>query len=161
MVKSILSEKIEIRTSRIHKKGLFAKESFQKGEIVFIKGGYVLKKDEIFSSGIIDSYHPIADNCYLGATNAKEEASIKLTVNHSCTPNCGIRGEITFIAIRDIKINEELTFDYAFLDNENYSFKCNCQLSNCRRVITGYDWKIEGIQKKYRSYFAQYLKEKI
>lgn len=161
MVKSILSDKVEIRESITHKKGMFAKKTIKKGEIVFIKGGHILKREQIFSSGIINSYHPIDDLYYIGATNAKEENDIKLYVNHSCNPNCGIRGEITFVVIRNIEESEELTIDYAFLDNEDYNFECNCGASNCRRVITGRDWKIKEIQDKYFDYFATYLKEKI
>ena len=161
MVKSILSDKVKIYESRTHKRGMVAKEPFQKGEIVFIKGGHILKKEQIFSSGVINSYHPIDDKYYLGATNAEEEDKIKLYVNHSCNPNCGIRGEITFVAIRDIEIDEELTIDYAFLDNEDYTFKCTCGATNCQKVITGKDWELIEIQEKYFEYFATYLKEKI
>lgn len=161
MVKSFLSDKIVIRESKSHGKGMFAKEAFQKGEIVFIKGGHILKREQIFSSSIINSYHPIDDMYYLGATNAEEEDCIKLFVNHSCNPNCGIRGEITFVAIRDIAANEELTIDYALLDNEDYSFKCTCGGNDCRSNVTGKDWRIKEIQKKYFEYFATYLKEKI
>lgn len=161
MVKSFLSDKIEIRESNTHNKGLFAKEMIKKGEIVFIKGGHILKKDKIFSSGIINSYHPIDDEYYLGATNALEEEGVKLYINHSCNPNCGIRGEITFIALMDVNIDMELTIDYAFLDNEEYLFKCTCMENNCRKVVTGKDWKIKEIQHKYLQYFATYLREKI
>ena len=86
---------------------------------------------------------------------------VKLFNNHSCNPNCGMRGEITFVAIRDICVGEELTCDYAFIDNEDYSFKCNCGAENCRGVIMGRDWKIKRLQEEYYPYFAQYLKEKM
>ena len=72
-----------------------------------------------------------------------------------------MHGEITFIAIRDIQPNEELTIDYAFIDNENYSFECHSGSRHCRHIITGYDWKIKKLQVKYYPYFAQYLKDKI
>ena len=72
-----------------------------------------------------------------------------------------MHGEITFIAIRDIQPNEELTIDYAFIDNENYSFECHCGSRHCRHIITGHDWKIKKLQVKYYPYFAQYLKDKI
>ncbi len=57
--------------------------------------------------------------------------------------------------------DEELTVDYAFIDNEDYSFKCTCGSTNCRGTITGFDWKIKELQEKYYDYFAQYLKDKI
>ena len=76
--------------------------------------------------------------------------------NHSCNPNCGLRGEITFVAIRDIAADEELTIDYAFVDNEDYSFTCTCGEKCCRSVVTGRDWKRKEIQEKYLPYFAAY-----
>lgn len=161
MIKSRLSNKVEIRSKSLKRKGIFAKEDIKKGEIVFIKGGHILTRDEIFSSGIINSYFPISDEYFLGATNKEEEDSIKLYQNHSCNPNVGLHGEITFIAMKDIKKNEELTVDYAFIDNEDYSFKCTCGSKSCRETITGFDWKIKELQDKYYDYFAQYLKDKI
>lgn len=161
MVKSILSEKVEIRNNALNKKGIFAKENIKKGDVVFIKGGHLLTRDKMYSAGVINSYFPINDEYFLGAKTKEEEEAIKLYENHSCNPNCGIRGEITFVAMRDIKKDEELTVDYAFIDNEDYSFECTCGSPNCRKIITGYDWKIKELQDKYYDYFAQYLKEKI
>lgn len=161
MLKSVLSNKVEIRTNSLNGKGIFAKENIKKGEIVFIKGGHILTRDEIFSSGVINSYFPISDEYFLGATNKDEEDQIKLYQNHSCNPNVGLHGEITFIAMRDIDKGEELTVDYAFIDNEDYSFECTCGSNNCRKTITGFDWKIKELQDKYYEHFAQYLKDKI
>ncbi len=161
MIKSILSNKVEIRDNGLNGKGIFAKEFIKKGEMVFIKGGHILTKNEVFSTGIINSYFPISDEYFLGAKNKDEEDDIKLYQNHSCNPNCGLHGEITFIAMRDINKDEELTTDYAFIDNEDYKFQCTCGSKNCRGTITGFDWKIKELQDKYYDYFAQYLKDKI
>lgn len=128
---------------------------------MYIKGGHILKKDDLFSSKEINSYLPISDDYYIGATLRDEEDAIKLYNNHSCDPNCGMHGEITFVAIRDIPKGEELTVDYAFIDNEDYSFRCNCGSSKCRHVVTGFDWKNKELQEKCYPFFAQYLKDKI
>ena len=127
MIKSVLSPKVEIRVNSLNGKGIFAKESIKSGEIVFIKGGHILTRDKIYSSGVINSYFPISDEYFLAAQNK----------------------------------DEELTVDYAFIDNEDYSFKCTCGSTNCRGTITGFDWKIKELQEKYYDYFAQYLKDKI
>lgn len=161
MIESKLSPKVEVRDKSLNGQGIFAKEDIKKGEIVFIKGGHILTRNEIFSSGVINSYFPISDEYYLGAKNKEEEDKIKLYQNHSCNPNVGLHGEITFVAMRDIHKDEELTVDYAFIDNEEYSFKCTCGSDNCRGTITGFDWKIKDLQEKYYNYFAQYLKDKI
>lgn len=127
MIKSVLSPKVEVRTNSLNGKGIFAKEIIKAGEIVFIKGGHILTRDKIYSSGVINSYFPISDEYFLAAQNK----------------------------------DEELTVDYAFIDNEDYSFKCTCGSTNCRGTITGFDWKIKELQEKYYDYFAQYLKDKI
>jgi len=161
VIKSIVSPKTEIRKANIDGLGTFAKEDITKGEILFIRGGHLLKREEMFYYKQIDGYWPITDEYFLAATNAKEFKKIKIYVNHSCNPNCGLRGEITGVAMRDIKQGEEITMDYAMLDNENSKFECTCGSSTCRKTITGFDWKIKELQEKYFDYFASYLKEKI
>lgn len=161
MVKSFISPKINIRQSQIHGVGMFPVEPIVKGEIVFIHGGHIVSKENLFYSEIISSYLPLGDDYFIGATNKDEEKDVELFVNHSCDPNCGVRGEISFVALRDILIGEELTIDYAMVDNEEYKFNCNCNLMNCRKEITGFDWKIIGLREKYKGFFARYLSDKI
>lgn len=160
-MKSVLSNKVEVRASSINKKGMFAKEYIHAGEMVYIKGGHILSRDDLYSSEVINSYLTISDNHFIGAVSAEEEEFVKLYNNHSCDPNCGMHGEITFVAIRDILPGEELTVDYAFIDNEDYSFECHCGAIKCRHTVTGFDWKIKRLQDEYYPYFAQYLKDKI
>lgn len=160
-LKSFISPKVEVRGSKVNGMGMFAKENIRTGEVVFIKGGHILTKEQVFSSGVINSYLPIDDNYVIGATNKDEEASVKLYNNHSCDPNCGVRGEITFVAMTDIVKNNELTIDYCMVDNEDYTFDCKCGSSNCRKKINGFDWKQKKLQQKYKGYFARYLQDKI
>ena len=161
MLKSYIAESVEIRSSSVHGRGMCAKKKINKGEVVFVKGGYILSKEQLFTSTEINSYLPIDDMLFIGAISKTEEEDIKLYINHSCVPNCGLRGDITFIAINDIEADEELTCDYAFIDNEEYSFECKCGKNECRKIITGKDWMIKRLQEKYFKYFACYLKEKI
>lgn len=160
-VRSYVSQKIQIQQSPIHGLGMFAIEHISEGEIVFIKGGHVLRRQDVFASGSISSYLPIDDDYVLGAADADEEEGIKLYVNHSCNPNCGVRGEITFVAMRDISPGEEITIDYAMVDNEDYEFVCRCGSKNCRGKVTGFDWKLPDLQQKYRGFFSRYLVEKM
>jgi SET domain-containing protein len=160
-IKSYISPKIVIYKSEIHGSGMFAKNNIRKGEIVFIKGGYILTKEELFSTEKIGSYLPIDDDYFIGSRNKDEEDGIKLFVNHSCKPNCGLRGEITFVAMRDVRKGEELTCDYAMIDDDDYEFACHCGSEHCRKKITGFDWKIKYLQRKYSGYFARYLIDKI
>jgi uncharacterized protein len=159
--KSMLSPKVEIKNSTLNGMGMFAKENIKKGEIVFIKGGHILTRKQVFSSRVINSYLPIDDDYVIGATSKEEEALVKLYINHSCDPNCGVRGEITFVAMTDIVKNTELTIDYCMVDNEDYSMDCTCGSLDCRKKISGFDWKLKNLQNKYTGYFARYLQDKI
>jgi len=161
MIKSFVSDKVEIKESPVNGVGMFAKESIKAGEITFVKGGHILRRKEMSSSGVISSYLPIADDLFLAARTKAQEKGVKLYINHSCDPNCGLRGEISFVAMRDITKGEELTIDYAMVDNEDYKIECHCGSDNCRKTITGFDWKIKELQNKYSNYFAEYLKQKL
>lgn len=161
LVQSFVSPKITIRDSKIHGLGLFAISPIEKGEVVFIKGGHIVSKEELYFDKTINSYLPIDDLFFIGAISEEEEEKVKLYQNHSCEPNCGIRGEITFVALRKIEEGEELTCDYATIDNEEYEFECNCGSDTCRKKITGFDWKISALQEKYANHFARYLRDKI
>lgn len=71
-MRSRISHKVEVRKSDINKSGMFAIEHIYKGEIVYVKGGHILTRDEIFSSAVINSYLPISDDYYMGALNYEE-----------------------------------------------------------------------------------------
>jgi hypothetical protein len=73
----------------------------------------------------------------------------------------GIKGQIVFLAMRDISAGEELTLDYATIDQGSEPMACRCGAEGCRGLITGQDWRNPGLQQKYGSYFAWYLLEKI
>ena len=160
-MKSYISSKIKLQESSIHGTGMFAVDFIDKGEVVFIKGGHILRREEMFASGPAESYLPIDDFFVVGARSPVEECASKLFVNHSCDPNCGVRGEITFVALRTVHVGEEVTIDYAMVDNEAYEFPCNCGSPTCRGRVTGYDWKREELQRKYGRFFARYLHDKI
>jgi hypothetical protein len=79
-------------------------------------------------------------------------------INHSCEPNCGIAGTSSVQALRDIEIDEELTFDYAMSDSSQYDeFICRCGKEKCREKITGMDWQKKDLQTSYKSYFSSYI----
>jgi D-alanine-D-alanine ligase-like ATP-grasp enzyme len=57
--------------------------------------------------------------------------------NHSCDANTSYDG-LNVLAVRNIKIGEELTLDYAhFLDENMEPFQCQCNADGCRGLIMG------------------------
>jgi len=161
---SYRSPKTEVRESKIHGRGLFAKADIAKDEIVAVKGGHIVDR-ETLQREITPRLGPVEiqidDNLFIAPVNADERELSMLYSNHSCDPNIGLRGEITFLAMRDIPAGEELTHDWAMTDNDDYSVECNCGASNCRKTLTGKDWRRPELQKKYGGYFSAYLARKI
>ena len=161
---SYLSPKTEVRESKIHGHGLFAMADIAKGEIVAIKGGHIVDR-ETLRRDITPKLGPveiqIGDDLFIAPVTGEERELSMLYSNHSCDANIGMRGEITFVAMRDIRAGQELTHDWCTTDDDDYSVKCNCRSSNCRGTLTGKDWQRPDLQKRYAGYFSSYLAEKI
>ena len=84
----------------------------------------------------------------------------KLFINHSCAPNVGILGQIIFVAMRDVRAGEELTYDWAMEENIPARTECRCGAPTCRKILTGRDWTKPTLRRKYRRYLSAYLGEK-
>jgi hypothetical protein len=71
-------------------------------------------------------------------------------------------GSTLLVAMRDIEIGDELSFDYATCDDSDYDeFTCSCGSTLCRGTVTGLDWKLADLRKKYDGWFSAYLAKKI
>ena len=160
---SYISPKAEVRGSPIHGRGLFARAPFARGEVVCVKGGYVFDRSTLkampgwYKSAEIQ----VAQDLFIGPLSEEEREGSMLFSNHSCEPNIGVRGQIVFVALRDIEAGEELTHDWATTDDDEYELDCRCGAPACRKLITGRDWRKPELQRKYRGYFSSYLAEKI
>ncbi len=141
----------ELREISEKGEGVFATKEFTVGGIVMI--GVI--KD------VLNGNHSHASQ--IGENEYVLHAGLIIKVNHSCDPNCGIRvnktGAHDFVAIKNIHVNEEITFDYAM---RNYSInffpkKCMCGSKRCRGNITGWkDLSLEN-KKEYEYFVAPYL----
>ena len=168
MKRSWLNPSLEVRRSTIHGKGIFAKSNIKKGERLVIFGGDIMLIDEIDDLPERLQHYPmqIEERFVLGSRNATRPEAVDF-FNHSCEPNCGFKGQIFLVAMRDVERDEEITFDYAMVVSESihsdvvFEMQCTCGAQSCRRIITEGDWKIPKLRKKYDGYFSQYLQEKI
>src|SRR5215469_6779680 len=159
---SYISPKAAVKPSPIHGRGLFAVEPISAGEIVCVKGGHIFerkqlgKANELFGPAEIQ----IAENLFIGPLDTGSREGSMLFTNHSCDPNIGVQGQIVFVAMRDIAAGEELTHDWATTDNDSYEMECHCGAANCRKNITGQDWRNPELQRKYDRFMSSYLQEK-
>src|SRR5262245_41771054 len=160
---SWFSPKTVKRPSPIHGRGLFAREAIGAGEIIAVKGGaimdfasFALVRDEVSPAEI-----QIEDGLYIAPRSAEEVEANILCLNHSCNPNVGVRGQITFVAMRDIPTGAELTIDYAMIDGDPAErMACACGAPECRQLINGDDWRLQELQWRYAGYFSRYLQDR-
>ena len=161
---SYRSPKTEVRESKIHGRGLFATAEIAKDEIVAVKGGHIIN-GKTLREQVTPHLGPVEiqidQDLFIAPVTEEEREDSMLYSNHSCNPNLGMRGEITFVAMRDIRAGEELTHDWATTDDDDYSAECKCGAPNCRKILTGKDWQRADLQKRYAGYFSAYLARKI
>ena len=163
-VTSWFDPRTEKRTSSIQGRGLFARHAIPAGTIVAVKGGSIM--DASAFARVRDHVSPaeiqIEDALYIAPRSADEVEANILCLNHSCDPNVGVRGQITFVAIRDIADGAELTIDYAMIDGDPAErMECACGAAGCRRLVTGDDWRRPELQARYAGYFSRYIADRI
>jgi len=160
---SWFNPKTEKRVSLIQGRGLFARAAISAGEIVAVKGGTIM--DAAAFARVREAVSPaeiqIEDSLYIVPGSVEEVEANLLCLNHSCRPNVGVRGQITFVAMRDIPAAAELTIDYVMIDgNPEERMACSCGAPECRHMITGNDWRLRELQQRYAGYFSRYIQDR-
>lgn len=158
---SYLSSKAESRQKAdVSGRGIFALQQIKKGELIAMFGGIVYQWDEFRTLPEIERSLclQVDDDLFLVPRPIGEGDY----VNHCCDPNAGLSGQIGLVAMRDISAGEEIRFDYAMCDTVAYDeFPCSCGTPNCRKSVTGSDWKLPELQYRYAGYFAPHVQRKI
>ena len=169
---SWINPKVRTRERETTGKGLYAHELIGAGEIVVVQGGRIIGNSQIdhaenlrysehcfqiekgFFIGPADSESPVLEGAFL--------------MNHSCNPSCGLKGQISFVSMRDIYPGEQLTFDHAMTDAtypgaafEDVDIDCRCGSDMCRNKITHSDWQRKELQDRYKGYFSMYVQSLI
>ena len=157
------SPRTEVRASPIQGRGLFARAPLRRGELVAMKGGYVLTRAawRELEPALGPAEIQIDEDLVIGPVRGEEREGAMLFTNHSCEPNVAIQGQIAFVAMRDIAAGEELTHDWATTDDGDYEMTCRCGAPSCRGVITGKDWTKPELQRRYAGWFCWFLQRKI
>lgn len=170
-----LSPKVELRSSAIAGMGLFAKELIKAGEIIWADDTYPHTKHVVdvdtlntWPEDKRDWYlhwaYQIDFDKYCGPlTDEEVAADASVFQNHSCDPTSWFDGDFVMTARRDIRPDEEITFDYAMTETylEWSTFECGCGSTECRKVITGNDYLRIDVQKKYDGHFISYIQQRI
>ena len=163
MVKTWRSPKIRVSDATLAGRGVVAVEKIARDEIVAIKAGHVITRAELAEATAAagDMALQIDDDFYLAPRQPEDVENMSVFINHSCDPNVGFRGQVVYVAMRDIAAGEELCHDYAMERSDDYALDCHCGSRLCRGKVTGNDWKLPELQRRYGDYFSIYLRNKI
>lgn len=134
--------------------GVFAAREFASGDVVMMDfdGDFY---DQVLSyreacERMIDLKYPLQVGRDLFRVPS---GSIDDFTNHSCDPSTGIRlyrrGTI-ILAIQEIKVHDEITFDYStYLNNPYEKIICHCGARKCRGIIGNFSTLPEDLQQHY------------
>jgi len=139
---------IEVRSSRIHGRGVFALRRIRKGmRIIEYLGERIThaKADRRYADHDENDNHTFLFSVDRGLViDAAVGGNDARFINHSCGPNCESvieRRRVFIDALRDIEPGEELSYDYQIgrerddPPNVDEIYACRCGVSECRGTM--------------------------
>ncbi len=160
MPASYLSPKAAPRRTGSGVGAVVALEAIAAGDVVGAFGGRCIDRREIRELPMSASERSVQidDELYM----IDDGAEVVSHIGHSCHPNCGLRGAVLVVAMRDIVAGEILTFDRAMTEGSDvHERECQCGAGECRGKVTGDDWMLPELQLRYRGFFSPYLARRI
>jgi SET domain-containing protein len=140
--------RIEVQSSRVHGKGVFALCHMAAGETVIEYVGEIISMAQALSRHPHDPQDPnhtfyfqLADGRVIDGLFG---GNVSRWINHSCRPNCvpdEVKGRIFIKTRRPVFRGEELTFDYDLVSDEPMSdelrlrYACRCGAKKCRGTM--------------------------
>ena len=146
----------KIKKSKIDNRGLYAATNIKKNTKIIEYKGKIITVKETETNPKFDNDKAI----YLFNLNKKYDLdgdfkyNTARLINHSCDPNCEVDGvglKLWIYAVKDIKKNEELTYDYGFSFDKDYKdFPCRCGAKKCVGFIVNSQsrWRIKKLRKR-------------
>lgn len=131
-------------------KAVFAGRDIKAGEFICEFTGPLCSMEEYLKlhDPANNHYLQIDDDRFMGPSGSADDL-----INHSCNPNGGLvyrDGAVKYIAIRDIREGEELSFDYSTtMDEDGWEMDCLCGDPACRKKVRDFKHLPAEIQEKY------------
>jgi hypothetical protein len=143
-------------------RGLFAIENLEKDETVAEFDGdiYTALRCSLLPN---DPPQYIRDHVVQFSETQYRFGKYGVLINHSCEPNCGVKGkdkDFRIVTMRPIEKGEELTWDYDMTEDSDWEMECKCEKPSCRKIIGAHRNLPSDIRKKYKGYIQEYLIKK-
>ncbi len=151
---------VEVASSQTGQQ-VVASQLISKDEVLAVFGGRIVHQSQLsrLSFEQVRTALQVEDQFYLAAIESPGPA---YAFTHCCNPNAGFHGQITLVAIRDIKPGEVVCFDRAmFQSGLSASTPCTCGSTNCRQKISSQDWLNAELWERYNNYYSPYLQRNI
>jgi SET domain-containing protein len=147
------SKKVELKKTKKFGRAVFAKAEIPKGHLIATFDGPFYDNDfDDWTEDLLN--HAI--QC--GPSLWRDSKGLARYLNHSCDPNCGIKGRFKVVAMRNIKKGEQITWDYEMTEKSNWwKMKCQCGSANCRKKIGNYKNLPKGQRRKYSGFISSWL----
>ena len=141
----------KIQKSKIDNNGLYASKDIKKGTKIIEYKGKIISVKQSETDPKFDNNKAI----YLFNLNKRYDLdgdfkfNTARLINHSCDPNCEVTGsglKVWVYSVKDIKQDDELSYDYGFSFDEDYkNYPCRCGSKNCCGYIVreGSRWRIK------------------
>ena len=147
MSRGNIDSRIEVRSSGIHGKGVYAKKRIRKGGAIIEYTGERISEDDAN-----ERYHDtpstylfmVDDDVFIDGLSGGNEARF---INHSCKPNCIAYLEddncVVIHALKNIQPGVELTYDYQLTDESPApeatptDYTCRCGTQVCKGTMMG------------------------
>jgi hypothetical protein len=131
---SSMSEKLEVRRSKIYGRGCFALVHFPKRRKIAAYEGELIRGKRRIQARVdgqeVVKVIWINDHVAIDGDVGGNQTAF---INHSCEPNAYMRSapgnKVIFFALRDIEKGEEITIDYR---DPEHPEVCRCGASRCR-----------------------------
>lgn len=127
--------KVKIKGSDIEGKGVFATVDMKNGE-------WLLDMDDshvVEDMNSLTQYQREYECDWLGDGKTILMKAPEKHINHSCDPNTYVKTENNIrkvIAMKDIRADEEITYDYAINGYYDSDILCRCGSKNCRGTLS-------------------------
>ena len=144
----VRGRRLQVRKSGVHGKGVFVVQPIRKGEAFIEYIGEVIDWPEALRRHPHDPSQP-DHTFYFHLDGGKVidglvGGNASRWINHACAPNCEAEeaeGRVWLKALRNLKVGEELFFDYGLVIDERHTaalkkrFECRCGAKACRGTM--------------------------
>ena len=152
----MLHPAIKKQKSPVHGWGLFATEVIPKGTIVWSEDD---DSPRYTFEALVQLPPEVSNLCHVAGGVYILGSGDSRYMNHSCDPNAACLGDDALVAIRDIQPGEEVAYDYATSEIDEWlwpDWECGCGAPNCRRVVSVRDCLNPAFRERYKDHLPSW-----